>query len=111
MSRLTVYLCIGNSDDKLSQVEWADFQRALLLLVATAPTAHGVWYSAPGSKWQNMCVCVEIELRHVHLWWETLHKLAGRFRQDSISWAEVDHTKFLGPPPPLPVTEPGEVGV
>lgn len=95
----TVYVSIGNSDDKLTQDEWAAF----LIEVERAVRRwggwiHGVWYSAPVSSWQNACFCFEIhnewaEERQV----QELRGIARKYRQDSIAWAEVGTMRFLEP--------------
>lgn len=100
---LTVYISIGNSDDKLNQVDWAMFAgeaEELLDPHATedSPVAarHGAWFSEPLSPWQNACWCIEIEHELVDELKAKLAVLAKRYRQDSIAWAEAQ-TTFIGP--------------
>lgn len=94
MSR-NILISIGNSDDKLTQAEWATFIRLTReLLDWDEIQIHGEWFSAPDSPWQNANWCVEIRgaegvtdgtremLRY------DLTKLARQFRQDSIAWTE-----------------------
>src|SRR5258708_4450335 len=58
---LTVYVSIGNSDDKLSQLEWYEFQQDTLSDIKEACSRiFGVWYSEAVSPYQNMCVGFEI---------------------------------------------------
>lgn len=96
---MIVYISIGNSDDKLSQREWANFLGSAWQLINTEKGAHvhGEWHSSPTSAYQNACWCVELSdgvtvgrlragLRH----------LAREYRQDSIAWA-VASTEFLPP--------------
>jgi hypothetical protein len=95
--RITVYISIGNSDDKLSQADWAAFYRSVNLNIrGWAWQIHGQWVSEPASAWQNACWCVEVlsELA-VHLRGE-LSQLAAQYRQDSIAWA-VAETEFIKP--------------
>jgi hypothetical protein len=100
----TVYITIGNSDDKLSQVEWykfaADVDRAFNDAVKfEGARAHGRWYSLPNEPWQNACWCAEWDdgLDHiVRLFKHRLAGLARDYRQDSIAWAEAT-TEFIGP--------------
>lgn len=95
----TIYISIGNSDDKLTQAEWSAYNlRVALHLADYATTVHGQWNSPSASPWQNACWCIEIpddytmaKLRHL------LSIAAEEFRQDSIAWAEVSHTDFIGP--------------
>lgn len=90
---MITYISIGNSDDKLTQGQWAVFMSDLHALVHDAcgegTRCHGVWYSAPDSPFQNMCVCLELPddpALAVGLK-RTLASLAFRYRQDSIALA------------------------
>lgn len=92
----TVYISIGNSDDKLTQAEWAAFYRDANLLVREyAEGVHGQWVSEPASAWQNACWCIEIDRGLVSNLKQRLGELAGKYRQDSIAWAETPSTEFL----------------
>jgi hypothetical protein len=89
-----VYISIGNSDDKLSQAEWARYYSAVALAVRRAAEApvgavHGQWVSEPASAWQNACWALQLPadttaIRNLRA---ELASLAGAFNQDSISWA------------------------
>lgn len=93
-----VYISIGNSDDKLTQAEWSTFYKRTDAEISTfAEEIHGRWISDPVSRYQNACWCIEInnsidmdDLRDV------LAQIAVKFKQNSIAWAAVDHTDFLG---------------
>lgn len=92
---ITVYISIGNSDDKLTQAEWAAYYRDVNLAIrGYVGSVHGQWVSEPASAWQNACWCIEIGdtvggLRN------SLADIARQYRQDSIAWAEVPKTEFL----------------
>lgn len=95
---ITVYISIGNSDDKLTQQEWATFYRSVNLTIREYLTVvHGQWVSEPASAWQNACWCIEIIDRHAEELKSRLRECAAQYRQDSIAWAEVAITKFLIP--------------
>lgn len=90
----TVYISIGNSDHKLSQVEWSHFYSNVDFLLRKYPR-HGAWVSPATSEYQNACWCIEVyegaveeELR------KKLRLLARQSHQDSIAWAEAK-TEFL----------------
>jgi hypothetical protein len=101
------YVSIGNSDDKLTQQEWALFFSQTAILLQRHAKVHGQWASEPASAWQNACWCVEAEGSKVDFIQAELVGLADRFRQDSIAWAEVKTTEFLGAPTsPLPPVAP-----
>lgn len=100
---MIVYVSIGNSDDKLTQAEWAQFVRELDSSVRhhSGDRVHGAWLSESASPWQNACWCVEYadldawptQVEEQKRW---LARLAHKFRQDSIAWAEVPETHFIG---------------
>ncbi len=90
----TVYICIGNSDDKLSQASWSQFvsciQEALQGAVDRGELViHGSWRSRPDDPWQNACRCVQFPPsgKAIGPLRELLADLAGIYRQDSITWA------------------------
>jgi hypothetical protein len=90
----TVYISIGNSDDRLTQAEWSEFCRDVDGLVRRYAEVHGAWYSLPSTKWQNACWCVAFEPRS-SLKRSTMEELAvisKRYRQHSIAWAEAKTT-------------------
>lgn len=99
----TIYISIGNSDDKLSQSDWSsyvlDVDRAFEQAVRyEGARVHGRWYSLPTEPWQNACWCAEWhpDLAHVvEALKRKLANIAGDYRQDSIAWA-VAETEFLG---------------
>jgi hypothetical protein len=103
MPTRTVYVTIGNSDDKLSQSQWSSFIAAVDRAFEMAAryegsTVHGRWYSLATVPWQNACWCIEFgegidEI--VEQYRAELRRLAGYFSQDSIAWAEVSKTEFL----------------
>lgn len=92
----TAYISIGNSDDKLSQVEWSRFCDETVDLVRTNATAvYGVWYSEPSSEYQNMCIAAQFRDRDVRDVKASLHAIRQHFRQNSAAWAEVPETEFI----------------
>lgn len=99
--RKTVYISIGNSDDKLSQAEWARFVNRTDFLLEPDETVilarHGSWRSRPDDPWQNACWCVELpaDSPFVGNVRASLRAMAREFGQDSIAWAEAT-TEFIG---------------
>lgn len=105
----TIYIVMGNSDDKLSQFEWSQFYRAIDTVVSAAGNyvgvqIHGRWTALPHEPWQNACWCLAIddgELEFVVKGMKAeLVALAKEFRQESIVWAEAE-VEFLSPNPPV----------
>lgn len=101
MSSVTVYVSIGNSDDRLPQREWAEFYRTVNLALRSAPAVtqlHGQWVSEPASAWQNACWCVEVDPAGVPELKSILGRIGRSFAQDSVAWAEAPVTVFLSAP-------------
>ncbi|MFG3710821.1 hypothetical protein [Micromonospora sp. NPDC047730] len=101
-----VYISIGNSDDKLSQAEWAEFVRRVEYVVNVAADArgghiHGSWRSASDTPWQNACWALQLpeDLQVTRNLSRNLAYLAGEFKQDSIAWALAPETTFIAAVP------------
>jgi GH35 family endo-1,4-beta-xylanase len=87
-----VYLSIGNSDDKLTQREWAQFiTRVRAAITGWACQVHGSWFSAPDSMWQNANWCLEFDteadMKYAR---EAIITIRRQYRQDSVAWAVAD---------------------
>lgn len=92
---ITVYVSIGNSDDKLTQADWAAFHSKVnTLLGVVASHVHGRWSSLPTAPWQNACWCIEVEPAKTAALRVSLAECARYWRQDSIAWAEAN-TEFI----------------
>lgn len=104
---MIVYISIGNSDDKLSQAQWAEFVTHVdiaLLAQSEVPDSaisarHGNWRSLPDDPWQNACWCIDHDntIADPEELKAELADLARSFGQDSIAWAEAPTTEFLTP--------------
>lgn len=95
---MIVYISIGNSDDKLTQAEWAQFYAMVNGAIQQHATAiHGRWASMPDDPWQNACWCIEpVTERDAERLKGKLRLEAKAWRQDSIAWSEAT-TTFLTP--------------
>ena len=98
---------IGNSDDKLTQREWAHFIADVRQVVngwsshpGTPNKLHGEWFSLPDMEHQNACWLVELHaddedamsgLR------DELAALCDEYRQASIAWT-AGVTEFIHAP-------------
>ena len=92
---ITVYISIGNSDDNLTQADWAQFIHRVRAEVHEAASAiHGQWYSAPDAGFQNACFCIEIDQPQIGYLKAALQLACAEFGQDSIAWA-VAETEFI----------------
>lgn len=96
---MNVYISIGNTDNKLTQQEWAEFVEAVESVLEGAPL-HGAWFSRSYAPWQNACWLMDISQSSpvfISDLKASLVHIATRFNQDSIAWA-VAETEFLGKP-------------
>jgi hypothetical protein len=92
---ITVYVSIGNSDDKLSQREWSAFaMETHAEVLHCSAQVHGVWASSPTDQYQNACYCFEILENRTPALKRALGKIATQHKQDSIAWA-VAETEFI----------------
>ena len=94
---MIVYVCVGNSDDKLTQQQWARYVAEFRdLVTGSAMRTHGVWFSPPDIAYQNAVICVEFvtgfDFRDLK---RELGRLAADYYQNSIAWAEVPNTEFI----------------
>lgn len=95
---ITVYVTIGNSDDKLTQSEWSDFiTRIQHAFHNLAYHQHGEWFSNPDSKYQNAIWCIEVREVMIHRIKDQLSMIAKKFRQESIAWVEAKDVEFIRP--------------
>lgn len=86
---MSIYISIGNSDDKLGQALWSAFHHRTNLLVREfSTTVHGHWLSEPSAPWQNACWCVEVREDHQPELRDALRLIAGLYGQESIAWTE-----------------------
>lgn len=95
--KLTVYVSVGNSDDKLTQAQWATYCNVVDIRVRRfADHIHGYWHSLPNAAWQNACWCIEIRQSEAVKLKNRLQDACADFSQDSIAWA-VASTEFIRP--------------
>ena len=99
----TIYLSIGNSDDKLTQARWSEFHGLMTMYVRNrAHKVYGSWCSIPTDPWQNACIAFEMDPAEIPILKSELRDLAATFDQDSVAWAETSDTVFVGPGEVLP---------
>ena len=93
---ITVYVSIGNSDDKLPQREWssyvADFRT---VMEKYAATIYGVWFSGPESPYQNACVAAAVLGDDIGALRADLLDVRQTYDQDSVAWAVTRTTEFI----------------
>jgi hypothetical protein len=93
---MIVYISIGNSDDRLTQKEWAQYVLEITTFVAGLGHTHGAWYSEPASAYQNACYCVEFKTQSdAYDAKIRAMDIRAKFRQDSVAWAVAKETEFI----------------
>ncbi len=96
----TVYVSIGNSDDKLTQREWAFFQVEVSEVIHhVGGRIHGEWASPARSQFQNACWCFDIRIGAIPEFERRMARIARNYRQDAIAVAVVGWTRMVGPEP------------
>jgi hypothetical protein len=96
MPDVTVYIGIGNSDDKLSQAEWSRYITDVRLEVKNwQGSVFGEWFSKPDSAYQNACFCAAFDHDHIGGLRMSLVKVRKTYRQDSIAFAVVQYTQLI----------------
>lgn len=91
---MITYISVGNSDDKLSQKQWAQMCDRISVALLGLET-HGQWFSLPNTRFQNACWCVEVPHTSRNELLAELKQIREEFVQDSIAWAETPDTLFI----------------
>ena len=97
---MNCFIGIGNSDNHLSQADWATFIDDIDILVKPF-RIHGRWFSAPDSAFQNAAWCIEFEHHPsdaIDALRPCLALLAKRYQQDSIALT-CGRPEFIGAAP------------
>lgn len=90
----TVAIQIGNSDDKLTQKQWACFVLELRNLVENMGQIHFWGASANYEPWQNLCCVAEFYENAIHTLKVRLTELRTKYEQDSAA-VLIGETQFI----------------
>lgn len=88
----TVVVQIGNTDNKLTQADWANFYNRCNNLVSDYGIVHFSGTSLPNSPWQNACFVIEMSSMD-DLYYQ-LGILAKSFKQNNIALT-IGDTEFV----------------
>ena len=100
-AELLVYVTISNNAGKLRQQDWALFASETETNIRRlASVVRGAFYSLPAVPSQNACWAFEIRTTWAPELIRQLSRLAARFGQESITWAEAAGTAHIVPPAP-----------
>lgn len=84
----TACIQIGNSDDKLTQREWADFCKKLRVVCELHGEVHFAAPAPGDAPWQNYCIVVAGENAEIAQLKNEVRTLRGAFKQESAAWVE-----------------------
>lgn len=94
-SENTFVVQIGNSDDKLGQVEWNSFVHQVAIVITVhASEVHYCGFSHSDAPWQNACWVFEMGNDQIDRFRKGLIEVKERFRQDSIA-VTYGKTRFI----------------
>ena len=98
---MTIIIQIGNTDNKLTQQDWARYVSEVRDAVNTATflsdsgEIHGSFYSHSDAAWQNACFVIDItEPSRREQLKDRLVDIGDNYMQDSTAWTE-GTTEFL----------------
>lgn len=84
----TIYISIGNSDNKLTQLQWSAFcNETETRLGCVAREWHFVGFSKPDAPWQTMCCCIVVANNSMNELRQQCKALAANYGQDSVALA------------------------
>lgn len=95
----TIYISIGNSDDKLTQYRWSEYIRQTRLAVLLhSDEIHFFGFAGPDTRFQNACWIADFEHldQEINLH-DQLKGIASEHYQESIAWAVLGPVEFIKP--------------
>lgn len=88
-------IAIGNSDNKLTQQEWANYVQRVRSIVDTfALVTHFFGGSSTWERWQNVCWLIDIDDSDLAALKQILKQAREYYRQDSVAIV-VGETEFV----------------
>lgn len=96
MAPKAIVVSIGNSDNKLTQVEWSEFVGRVNTYLVSAGHVHFFGGSATYERWQNVVWWVDIPVLVIPQARFVLSGIAKVYKQDSIALL-VGDTEFIRP--------------
>jgi hypothetical protein len=82
----TAVIQIGNSDNKLTQIEWSQFVSSVRdIIVPLSKAIHFDGGSKHDAPWQNACIVAEVASANREALVSRLRGCKEHFRQDSIA--------------------------
>lgn len=95
MPEITIAIQIGNSDDKLTQKEWAEYvEQCRMLIRRFSSVIYFFGASSNWEEWQNAAWIFSCEMHYALILKENLTSICQHYKQDSIAWSECK-TEFI----------------
>lgn len=92
---MTVVICIGNSDNKLSQQNWSDFVSCIdKVVIIYSNVVHFSGGPATDKPYQNYAWIIDIDDNASYMLKDLLERYRKRFGQESIVWM-VGNSEFI----------------
>lgn len=94
---VTVFVSIGNVEDRLVQRQWSAFHAEVSEMLARAGAAfQGEWHSAPTAQWQTAAWCVDVKQGVVQKLKGELAVIGAKYGVGMVAWSEVASAVILG---------------
>lgn len=94
---ITVFITIGNVDDKLTARGWAQMHDEVAKTIELAGGIfQGEWFSSPISRRQSACWCVDIQPGITTRLKGELGALGASYGRGMVAWSEVTESRRLG---------------
>ena len=91
---MSLVIQIGNSDDKLTQKQWAAFVLEVRDLVEQSTQIHFWGASVNYEPWQNLCCVCDPGSHNLEFVLERLTIIRKRYQQDSVA-VVIGEPKFI----------------
>ena len=89
MRKITVSLQIGNSDDKLTQLQWSDFVTVIGNIIQMHKGEIHFFATSEGSQpWQNAAWIFNVSENSLKILQKHVTETRKDFKQDSVAWLE-----------------------
>lgn len=80
---MTLLALIGNSDNKLTQIEWSDFVGEIKTRIEKVATVHFFGGASMWEPWQNVAWVIEVNPMDIDELLSDIHRIRSEYKQDS----------------------------
>lgn len=94
---ITVFVSIGNVDDRLVARQWATFHSEVAEAIELAGGVfQGEWFCSPTARWQTAAWCVDIQPGVADRLKGQLGAVGAKYGTGMVAWSEVAEALILG---------------